>query len=99
MYRISITEPSLEHSQPVESLLSVSRTRHARGAQLGAGFRCTRLIGGAVRRVCPGVNGGGSGGEGPLVSSSPANDGVPKQVAAMGAYGKDGFEGGRRRRS
>jgi hypothetical protein len=99
MYRILNTEPSLEHSQPAESLLSVSRPCHARGAQLDAGFRCTRLIGDAVRRVCPVVHGGGGSGEGPLVSSSLANDGVPTQVAAMGADGKDGFEGRRRRRS
>jgi hypothetical protein len=49
-----ITERSLEHFQPVESLLSVSQPCHAKGAQPGARFCCTQLIGGAVRRVCPG---------------------------------------------
>jgi hypothetical protein len=61
MYSILTTEPSLEHSQPLESLLSVCRPCHARGAQLGAEFRCTRLIGGAIRQVCPEVHGDGGG--------------------------------------
>jgi hypothetical protein len=83
MYIILITKPILEHSQHVESLLSKSRTCHATGAQLGAGFRCTRLIGGAIWRVCPGVHGDGCG--------------VPTQFhGMMEANGKDGLEGRKR---